>query len=142
MGEQDKLSTTAAYLARALTAQKRYEEAEVLTVASEHAASADDLASQAIWRGTRARVLARRDEQNAAEALAREAVRLSKETDLLAIQADALVDLADVLAELGQRTHASAALDEATTLYESKGHAVGAARTRSRLDELAAHPFA
>src|SRR6185436_16471596 len=73
MGAQDQLSTTAAYLARALAEQQRYEEADLVAGVSETAASDDDLATQVLFRGTRARVLARRDDR-AAGRLAREAV--------------------------------------------------------------------
>ena len=88
MGEQSYLSTTAAYLARAVFAQARYEEAEGLTEVSDEAAAEDDLSSHAMWRGTRARVLARRNDGDA-ERLARESVYLSLETDSLNVQADA-----------------------------------------------------
>jgi hypothetical protein len=83
-------------------------------------------------------VAVRRGDHDVAESLARDAVRLARETDLLAIQGDALVDLADVLAELGRRSDAAEALAEASALYERKGHTEGAARARARLGELAA----
>jgi hypothetical protein len=137
IGDQTTLSTTAAYLARALAAQSRYEEADSITLVSEQAASAEDLATQALWRGTRARALAHRGDAAAAEALANEAVRLSRETDLLGVQGDVLMDLADVLATAG-REHAAATLENAAELYERKGSTVGAARARRLLDELVA----
>src|SRR5215472_5525809 len=49
MGEQSYLSTTAAYLARAVFAQARYEEAERLTEVSDETAAEDDLSSHAMW---------------------------------------------------------------------------------------------
>src|SRR5215218_888609 len=128
MGEQDRLSTTAAYLARALVAQERFEEADLVARVSEASASEDDLASQVIVRGTRARILARSDDTGSAEGLARGAVELSRSTDLLDIQGDALVDLADVLTVIGRPQDAAAALAEAAALYEQKGDIVSAAR--------------
>ena len=52
MGERAALSTVAAYLARVLVAERRYAEAEALTVESEHAAAVGDLASQIAWRAS------------------------------------------------------------------------------------------
>jgi class 3 adenylate cyclase/tetratricopeptide (TPR) repeat protein len=136
MGAQDQLSTTAAYLARALAEQQRYEEADLVASVSETAASDDDLATQVLFRGTRARVLARRDDDAAAR-LASEAVELSRQTDLLGIQGDALIDLADVEAVLGRPQEAASALAEAAELYELKGNVVSAAYAHGRAGEFA-----
>jgi tetratricopeptide (TPR) repeat protein len=137
MGEQDRLSTTAAYLSRALVEQQRYDEAGLVARVSETSASDDDLASQVIFRGTKARIVARRDDDGSAERLATEAVELSRETDLLGIQGDALVDLADVLTVLGQPQRAASALADAAALYEQKGNVVSAARALGDRRELA-----
>ena len=48
----------------------------------------DDYATQVEWRGTRAKVLARRGEFDAAVALAEEAVALAEDTDYLNLQGD------------------------------------------------------
>jgi len=136
MGAQDQLSTTAAYLARALAEQQRYEEADLVAGVSETAASDDDLATQVLFRGTRARVLARRDDR-AAGRLAREAVELSRQTDLLGIQGDCLIDLAEVEAALGRPQEAAAALAEAVALYDLKGNVVSAAYAHGRAAEFA-----
>jgi hypothetical protein len=87
-------------------------------------------------RQVRGKVLARRGELEEGERLAREAVALGEETDMLNAHADALVDLAEVLALAGQ--DAQAELDKALGLYERKGNLVMAERTRSRLVELTA----
>jgi class 3 adenylate cyclase/tetratricopeptide (TPR) repeat protein len=125
MGEQSYLATTAAFLARALFAQGRYDEAEHVTRISNDAASHDDLITHAIWRGTRARVLARRGDPGA-ERLAREAVEIALETDCLNMQADALVDLAETLRLLDRGGETRGLLEEAITLYETKGNLVSA----------------
>jgi hypothetical protein len=138
MGERDRLSTTAAYLARALVAQERFEDADVVARVSEASASEDDLASQVIVRGTRARILARSDDTSSAERLARGAVELSRATDLLDIQGDALVDLADVCTVVGKPLDAASALAEAAELYERKGNTVSAARASGAQREVAA----
>ena len=78
MGERMFLSTTAAFLARAVLEQGRDEEAEDLAKLSAQLAAKDDLLSQILWRGVRARVFARRAQFEEAEALAREAVVLAQ----------------------------------------------------------------
>ena len=59
MGEKGFLSTTAALLARAVEAQGRHDEAEELTEVAQRTGASDDLSTQIVWRGVRARVLAR-----------------------------------------------------------------------------------
>jgi hypothetical protein len=87
-----------------------------------------------LWRQVRGKVLARRGELEEGERVAREAVALAAETDMLNAHAAALLDLADVLALAGR--DAQAELDQAHALYERKGNLVMAERTRSRLAEL------
>jgi class 3 adenylate cyclase/tetratricopeptide (TPR) repeat protein len=125
MGEQSYLSTTAAFLARAVFSQARFDEAERLTEVSDENAAEDDLISHVMWRGTRAKVLARRKDGDA-ERFARESVELSLETDCLNVQADALVDLAETLRLLGRPDEAVRALAEAIGIYETKGNLVSA----------------
>ena len=81
---------------------------------------AEDLATQAIWRGVRAKVLARRGRHEEAEALAREAVALVEPTDLLTDQGDALLALAEVLELRGGRAEAAAAAGEALERYGAR----------------------
>ncbi|MBI3649413.1 MAG: AAA family ATPase, partial [Actinobacteria bacterium] len=107
MGERGRLSTAAAFLARALCAQRRFDEAERWTEISEEAASHDDVVSQAVWRGARAIVLVRRGEEEQALRLAREAVALADQTDFTNMRADALMELADVLRIAGDPAEAA-----------------------------------
>ena len=86
-----------------------------------------------LWRQVRAKVLARRGEHAEAERLAREAVAIGDETDMLDAQGDAYADLAEVLLLAGKRDEAAAALEQALERYERKGNVVMAARTRDRL---------
>jgi len=60
MGEKSNLSTVAAMLAEALYRQGNDTEAERFSIVSEEAAALEDVAAQVAWRGTRAKVLARR----------------------------------------------------------------------------------
>src|SRR5262249_36193298 len=74
MGERGYRSTVVAFLAEALYAQGRLDEAQRLTEDAEALAGAGDVISQAQWRATRAKLLARRGESGAAARLADEAL--------------------------------------------------------------------
>jgi predicted ATPase/class 3 adenylate cyclase len=136
MGERSFRSTTAAFLAQAAFGQGRFEEAEWATKMSEELAQPDDLLTQILWRGVRAKLLAGRGQFEDAETLAREAVTLAAMTDLVNFHADALADLAVVLEAAEHRTETSAILAEALRMYELKGNTVGASRALTRLDAL------
>ena len=135
-GERAYLSTIAGFLAHALDAEGENDEAERFARESEQAASPDDRISQMLWRTARAKILARRGELDAAEALAREAIGIGEPTDLLATRADALCDLAEVLVLAGRRNDSLAALGEASELYERKGNLTGVARAGARAQQL------
>jgi class 3 adenylate cyclase len=134
MGEKSILSTTAALLARAIYAQGRYPEAAAFCAESENTAAAEDLSAQVTWRGVRAKILAIDGHTDEAENLAREAVQLAAQTDMLNRRADALLDLADVLRLAGRSGDANAALHEALEFYELKGNAVSAGHARSLIE--------
>ena len=133
MGERMFRSTTAAFLARAVLELGRDEEAEELAELSARLASEGDLLSQVLWRGVRARVLARRAQFDEAEVLARAAVAFAQTTDFINHRADALLDLAQVLRASLRVDGAVAAAREALHLYELKGNRVSASATRSWL---------
>ena len=137
MGDRAVLSTTAAYLAQALLAQRRDEEAERFAELSEELAAADDLITQILWRSVRARTLAGRGLIEEAERLAREAVALAERSDFVNDRGDALFDFAIVLRQAGHLDDARAALAEGLRLYEQKGNTVAAASARAELAELA-----
>lgn len=128
VSDRGMLATTAAMLGQALYDQGRLDEAAEQCDVAARVGAADDMVTQTIWRGVRAKVLAARGRPEEAERLAREAIALVESTDLLWHRADALIDLAEVLADgpAYQRT-----LEMALSLYERKGHAVGAARARA-----------
>ncbi|HUG94963.1 MAG TPA: hypothetical protein VMK30_02335, partial [Pleomorphomonadaceae bacterium] len=77
--------------------------------------------SQAGGRAVQARVLSRRGDSDAAEALAREAAAIMGQTDYLSQRGDVLVHLAHVLREAGKNDEAVAAARKAEALYEQKG---------------------
>jgi len=133
MGERGVRSTIAAFLADLLCQQEHYEEAEHFTVLCEETAASDDLVTQVVWRGTRARLLVRSGEHDAAERRAREAVALAEPTDFLDLQAGALLSLADVLGLAGRAEEAAALVQQAQERYERKGNLVAARRTAALL---------
>ena len=133
MGDTALLSTTAAFLGQALLAQDRCKEADGLAELSAELTAGDDLVTQVLWRGVRARCLAVDGRLDEAERLAREAVTLAETTDFVNQRADALVDLGIVLGRLGRGEDAQATFGEAIRLYEHKGNVVAAGRVRSDL---------
>jgi tetratricopeptide (TPR) repeat protein len=137
IGEHGYLSTMAAFLARAVYELGRFDEAEELMRVSEQAASPDDVGSQLICRGSRAKLLARRGDDTAA-ALATEAVSLARSTDFVNVQADTLVDLAETLELLDDPDAAQPAFEEALALYAAKGNLVSAASVERALGRAAA----
>jgi class 3 adenylate cyclase/tetratricopeptide (TPR) repeat protein len=129
VGHSSYLSTTAAFLAKPLYELGRFDEAFEMTQASEETASPDDIASHVIWRGTRAKLLAGDGDTGAAD-LAREAVELVGETDLVNIAADAYADLAQTLRLLGREQDAAEPRERALELYQAKGNLASAAAMR------------
>jgi class 3 adenylate cyclase/tetratricopeptide (TPR) repeat protein len=137
LGEKAYLSTVAPLLARALDELGDHdEEIEQLTRVSQAAAGKDDMLSQILWRGTRAKLLARHGAGAEAERLAREAVWLAEAIDYLFVRGDALLDLADVLRSTGHQRDALAAVDHAVGCYERKGNLASLARARSLRTDL------
>jgi ATP/maltotriose-dependent transcriptional regulator MalT len=136
MGEQAFLSTTAAFLARAVMAQGRLDEAAELTQQSADLAEPGDLLTQIMWRGVQARVLAGRGQIEDGERLAREGVALAEETDFLAHRGDALIDLAAILHQSGRSAEATATAAAAMDLHHQKGNLVAADDIRSHLEAL------
>lgn len=131
MGETGVLSTLAAFLAEAIYAQGRYEEAERFTLASEEAASDEDAASLVAWRLMRVKVLARRREGAAAERLAREAVETAAETDFLHLHGAALLAHAEVLSLAASPHDAAAPVRDAVSLFRRKGNLAASAQAEA-----------
>jgi tetratricopeptide (TPR) repeat protein len=134
-GEQGFLSTTTGYLAEALLAQDRYQEADEQAGIVADLAAADDFEAQMRWRTVRAQVLAQRGEHEEAERLAREALEIGAGTDWHMFHANALITLADVLELGGRGSEAPPLVEAALALYERKGARVEAEASRRRLAE-------
>ena len=122
MGERWVRATLAAYLAAVLAELGRNDDALALTRESEENSSDDDVVTQVVWRGARARALAA-VQPDAATAFAREAVDRALATDFLDLRAGAYLDLAAV----ADPSAAALAAEE----YERKGNVVGAERARA-----------
>ena len=129
------LATTAAMLAQALYAQGSGPEAEQLCRAAAGAGRHDDIVTQVIWRGVKAKMLAREGRLDEAEALARGAVEIVEPTDLLSHRGDAMLDLAEVLRTISRTDEYHGVVHAALSLYEQKGNVIGAARARSLLSQ-------
>ncbi len=121
MGETYFLSTMAAVLARAVRDQGRDEEALELTRTAEARAADDDVDAQVLWRSIRAPILARLGALEEAEALARTALDLARQTDVPVSHADALSELASVLYLAQKLGEATEALSEASASIWRKG---------------------
>jgi tetratricopeptide (TPR) repeat protein len=136
IGDRGTLSPVAAFLAQAVYAQGRYDEADQLASVSRECASRDDRFPHVVWRGVRAKVLARRGEPEEATALAREALELAEETDSLNLQADAWLNLAEVLRLGTGDAESDDCIERAVRLYEAKGNVASAGSARALLAEI------
>ncbi|HEU5010385.1 MAG TPA: AAA family ATPase [Gaiellaceae bacterium] len=131
-GELGYLSSHAPYLAEAVLAQGRVDEALELTERwrADRLTVPEDADAHAQWRRVRAKALVHGGEVEEAERLGREAVAIASATDVLWLRADALADLGEVLKIADRPEDSRAALEEAVQLYEAKGIVVGAQRIR------------
>jgi class 3 adenylate cyclase len=138
MGERAYLSSTAGFLAEVLYRQGQYAESAQFSEACESLASADDVASQFLWRRVRAKLLAREGQPEAAGALMTEAMELIGETDWLDWQGEGFMDLAEVSRLAGHGDAALDALALASARLTAKGNLVSAQRAANLTDELLA----
>jgi tetratricopeptide (TPR) repeat protein len=136
LGERALLSTHAGELAQALYALGRLEQADAWAGRAAELGASDDATTQMLWRQVRAKVHARRGERAEAEPLARQAVAIAENTEMLDAQGDAHADLAEVLLLAGKSDEAAAELERALRCYERKGNRVSAERVQTRLGEL------
>jgi tetratricopeptide (TPR) repeat protein len=136
LGEQRFLPFIAGNRAQALYALDRLDEADAWAGRAAELGTSDDTWKEMLWRQAKAKVLARRGEHAEAERLAREAVAMCDETDMLNAQGDVYADRGEVLVLAGKPDEAAAALEEAQRRYERKGNVVSANRVQARLEEL------
>ncbi len=138
IGEMSHFCSVSTMLAKATYEQGRYDEADELSHEAERSSRPNDVHSHIVWRGTRAKVLARRGDFEAAEKLAREAVEYAEASDFLHSHADALTDLAEVLALAGRPEESAPAIEAAIRLHAAKGNVLAVAQTRKRFVDLSA----
>ena len=131
-------STVTAILANVLALRGSLAEAERYAALAEELADEDDLWSQVAWRTARAKVLAGLGEEEAAVALADEAVALSVDGEDIELRADALTEQGRVRIAVGRRESSGPPLREALDLYEQKGDRTGVGLVRDLLESLAA----
>ncbi len=135
-GEKSFLSTVAAYLAEAVYAVGRYEEAEELSRESQDAAATQDVVSQILWRAVRGKVLARRGDSEPALRLAEEVVALARGAQSSRPATDVYLDVAEIFSLLGRLPDAVALIEKAAHVYEETGDALAARRARGKLEAL------
>jgi class 3 adenylate cyclase len=109
----------AALLARSVLAQGRIDEADRYAAESERIAG-HNLKTAIAWRAVRAEILAAQGRNDEAAAMARDAVAVAVETDLVLDHADACLTLSRVLTVAGNAKGAKDARDEANKLYGAK----------------------
>ena len=136
LGDTGYRATATAQLAESLYLRDRLDDAERETRLAETLAAPDDRVSQALWRQVRAKLYARAGGLADAERLAREAVALLCETDMVDYHARAVADLAYVLGIVDLPEEASDELAGAIALFDAKGNVVRADRAREAHLEL------
>ena len=133
LGELGHRASVAAMLARTLRARGLSHEADSHARLVEQTASEDDIWSQVLVRLTRAGLLADGGSLTAAERVAREALEIVEQTDLLDLHGDVLLDVGEILRRQGRENEGRTYLDQALALFEAKGNQVAADRTRAAL---------
>jgi predicted negative regulator of RcsB-dependent stress response len=120
MKERYLLSTVAAELARVVFSKGRYDDAQRLSETAESLAGEDDIASQALWRSARGKVLAKRGEHEEALAVGGKAVKLIERTDAALIRIEVLTDFAEVLRLAGHEAESEEAHELANAVLATK----------------------
>jgi predicted ATPase/DNA-binding SARP family transcriptional activator len=140
MGERGTRSTLASYLAEALYLQGRLDEAQRMTETAETLTQPDDIETQAQWRATQAKLLARHRQFPAARQLITEAEALILPTCHARLKAHLLVAKAEVNQLAGDRDQAQASLHTALRIYEDHHVLPLAGQVKAALTSLATHP--
>jgi class 3 adenylate cyclase len=134
--ELSLLATRAAELAEALHALGRLDEAAQWLLVSERHTSVDDIEAQSARLAVEADVKAAAGAPADAEAIAEEAVRIARTTDMLNRQGATLLVLARVLRLQGRFEDALPLVEQSARVFDRKGNVVSASKARALLDEL------
>ena len=140
LGETFARSTVAGFLAQTLLEQGALDEANAYCERSRELTTDADIATQALWRYVRGRILAREGAADAAEEIVREAIALLDPTDAIMYQIEAQVALGEALIAAARSDEARVALERARTLAETKGGVVILSGVLRRLEDLDAAP--
>ncbi len=133
---REEAAESAALLARTLALNGEIDEAAEMAALSAAQAPAESVTPQALWRSSRALVLAASGDLESAVALAHEAVRLVPDV-MLKLRADVQVELARTLLVAGDPNGARHALEKAIDLHLRKGNRSAAAQVRQELWDAA-----
>ena len=140
-GEKYTLSTIAGLLGRTIVERDGpLDEALEMCDRSRELASDGDIATQALWRSVRGRILARTGALVEAEGLLREALAILEPTDAPVLRSEAYVDLGEVLVAAGRVEEARAAYEAARALAEEKGGVVTLGAVIRRIEGLDTAP--
>jgi ATP/maltotriose-dependent transcriptional regulator MalT len=140
MGDRNYISTTAGLLAEVLYRQGRSAESAELASVCRTLASADDVASQFLWRCVQAKLLAQEGQHERSEPILADALELIGRSDLVDWQGNGFMDLAEVLRLRGQTVEAIEALTQASLRFAAKGNVVSLQRADELADELRGDP--
>jgi class 3 adenylate cyclase/tetratricopeptide (TPR) repeat protein len=140
LGERNYISTVDAFLAEALYRLGRREEADHFSASAAEIAAPDDLTTQFLWRGVRAKLAAEDGRTDEALVLAREGVELSRRSDDPIGRAGALMDLAAVLRIAGRGSDAAEMAAQAIGLFAAKGSTVAESEAFAWLGGLSGPP--
>jgi predicted ATPase/DNA-binding SARP family transcriptional activator len=135
-GERGHYTSLATWLAEALYAQGRYDEALRLTEEAEALGGLEDYEVQGRWRATRAKVLARRGQFGAAMRLAEEALTVFPAAFATPERAEFLLAKVEVARLNGALDEAEACARQALQFYESRQMVPLAEQTRALLARL------
>jgi tetratricopeptide (TPR) repeat protein len=125
-----------ATMASVLLDRGRPEDARQTLEEVSRSAAGDDVVTQVTWRSALARALASEGRTDEARDLARQALRLAEQTDLMDPRAGALLALAEVLRAEGRPNEAGPFARRALRVLERRGAAVQAERARAWLGSL------
>jgi tetratricopeptide (TPR) repeat protein len=132
LGERGNAASVAAFLARALHALGRDEEAEAMAGEALALGSPEDVEMHVYAGLVRTRVCLAAGDVDEAISMARQAVGIAEGTDASTMRGDALLELARALGVVGGENDAGHAL-RALELYEAKGNRIGAGAAREFL---------
>ena len=138
LGERGWQSTVAGLLAMTLLELGRDDEADQWAERGRELGAEDDAITQVLWRMVKAQILARRNDHDAAEQLARDAAGLADATDHMLARGDAYLALGRVLEYGGKTEEALVATEHALAMFRAKGEVPMADYAASRLIDLKA----